>query len=320
MPTEVDTATEDSTVEEAPLDSLSLAQLLTSDAPPEPDEAVTEEAEAETELEEAQPEAEEQEALETEQEQPEPQPDGKQKRIDKLTAQKSELKEKIASLEDQLKQASESKPATPENQIQNITSISELERVEQEAIQNELWAKQQQKLLGRDPEKVSKNLKELFGAEPDDPEQFLDELELAAVELQRSKLPQARKRIELTNQWDVQAEQIYPWVNDPEDQNGAVIQDVLKKFGDLRLREIPMHKIMLARMVGGAIREREAAQKKAAPKPKAQPTPQPGKPAGGKPRKVTSQEKADAAAKRVREGGGRAALAELIRAGAYQEQ
>ena len=318
MPEEVETATEESTVEEASMDSISLAQLLTSEAPPEPEEAETVEAEAEQE--EAEPEAEEQEAPETEPEQPEPKP-GYQKRIDQLTAQKSELKERIDALEDQLKQKSDSKPA-PDGQLQNISTMSELERVEREAVQNELWAKQQQKLLGRDPEKAAKNLKETFGVEPEDPEQFLDELELAAVELQRSKLPQARKRIEATQTWDTHAEQIYPWVNDPDSQNGAVIQDVLKKFGDLRLREIPMHKIMLARMVGGALREKEMAEKaqKPAPKTKQEPTPQPGKPAGAKPKKATSQEKAEAAARKVREGGGRAALAELIRAGSYQEQ
>lgn len=319
MPTEPNTTAEEPTAEEEVMDSISLAELLTSETPPEA-EPVTEEEEVEADPAEEQEAEQEEEAAETEPEQPKPETTGMQKRIDKLTAQKSELNDKLlsqeqrlAELENRLQAKPDPKPDAFEARIREVTSISELERLEQESRDVELWARKQQKVFQRDPDKASEAIQKKFG-DVTDPEQFLEDLELSAAEARSALLPSAKKRVELTQQWDQQAQVIYPWMADSSSPGQAVIGDVLKKFGDKRLSEIPMVKLMLARMVVGAHQEKVAANKQVTPKPKPQPTPQPGKPVGAKPKPSNNKDKADAAAKRIRSGGGRAALADLVMA------
>lgn len=316
MPDTVDTATAPPAVEEANLgaNELLTARIKESLFPEDPIEEPQSEGtdpEPEAAMPEEEPEPEDPITAETED--PLEKVPGWQKRIDKLTSQKSNLEGRLEEIEQQ-KSELESQLRTGNSKpdqdfaglVSNVTSITQLEKLEQETSDSERWAKRLQNQFKRNPEGVEAELNKRFGSDIDDPESFLDDLVLNAEDARQFILPKAKKRVQATEQWRAVAVETYPWLEDQTSQAGALVKGIIQKHGNKRLNEIPEVQLVLARAVVGYAEEQKRLTKPKAQRP--EPTRQPGRPAGSAPRKPSSADDADEAARQVLNGGGRDAL------------
>jgi hypothetical protein len=311
MPTETDTATEE------PQDNLGAEELLMAQIKEQlfddqPEEVETEEEKPELEeLPEDQPEEEDHETVETDD--PLSKVPGWQKRIDKLTAQKSDLEERLADsdklksdLESQLRSGAENKDQDFAGLVSSVQTIAQLDTLEKETVDTERWAKRLQNRYKRDPESVEEELTKRFGNEIDDPESFLDDFVLNSEDARQFVLPEARKRVQSSEHWRSVAVETYPWLEQQSSQAGSLVRGIIEKHGNKRLNEIPEVQLVLARAVVGYAEEQKRTAKANEPKP--EPTRQPGRPSGTSYRKRASSDDADSAAQKVFNGGGREAL------------
>lgn len=307
-----DTATESPQVEEGILSGADALTELVSDLMPkaheEPQATEGEPIEADPA-----PEAESTEEPQLEEENP-----GWQKRIDKLTAQKYELKgeldaqkSRIAELESKLtKNSSQKKDENFSDLVSQVKNLDELRQLETETVESLRWAKRMQTRIKRDPEGVEAEIQKAFGKDIDDAEAFIDEMVLNAEEAKDYVIPRAQQRLAEANQWNQYANQRYPWLTDSTHKATAIVEGVLGKYGNTKLAEIPEVRLTLARALVGY-----QAEQKPAPAKQPEPTPQPGITAGSnKPRRATKQEAADKAAKAVFDGGGKSALRDFVKA------
>lgn len=320
MPDPIDTAEASPAPEEAILgaDELLQARIKESLHPEEPaaetpEEEVEPEPEGETPEEDPEPE----EPVTAETEDPLEKVPGWQKRIDKLTAQKSNLEGRLeaiegqnADLQSQLRTGKPKQEQDFSSLVSNVTSISQLEALEQETEESERWAKRERNRYKRDPEGVEAELRERFGSDIEDPEAFLDELVLNAEDARAFILPKAKKRVTQTEQYRALAVQTYPWLEEEDSQAGAIVRNIIKKHGNKRLNEIPEVQLTLARAVVGYAQEQKQQTKPKEKRP--EPTRQPGRPAGARSQRPTAASKSNEAAQRIRNGGGRDALKDLV--------
>ena len=307
-----DTATESPQVEEGVLSGAEALTDLVSDLMPKaPEEPKADEGEPN----EAEPQL---GAESTEEPQPDDEHPGFKKRIDKLTAQKYELKgeldatkSRIAELENKLANgSSQKKEENFSTLVAGVKNLDELRRLEAETHESLRWAKRMQSRIKRDPEGVEEEIQKQFGKDIDDAEAFIDEMVLNAEEARDYVIPKAQQRLVDAAQWDQYANQRYPWLSDPTHKATAIVEGILGKYGNTRLAEIPEVRLTLARALVGY-----QAEQKPAPAKQPEPTPQPGLTAGSnKPRQSTKREAADNAAKAVFEGGGKAALRDFVKA------
>ncbi len=303
--------------------------LLSPDPPQENQEPEKEpEKEEAEEVVEGQEEAtESEEAPETEEEPKEEDFSGFKKRIDKLTSQKYELKGELEANKKRLSDL-ESKIAKAEKKGSNegdldalvgsVSSLEELDEITEDAISELRWARRMQSRMRRDPDSVDAEVRRRFGDKVTDVDAFVDELVLNAEEAKDYSIPKARKRLEETAQWTSAAEQAYPWLQDSSHKATSIVEQSLKDYGDMKLKDIPNAKLTLARAVMGYHYEQQAAEKAKNPKPKApkaEPTPQPG-PASAPPvdKSVSRSNKADNAAQAVYGGGGKDAFTDFVKA------
>lgn len=252
--------------------------------------------------------------------QPEPaQTPGWQKRIDKLTAQKHELTGELQALKEQvarLQQQDNINLAQDPNPVADAKSLEEIDQMVEQAESIDQWANRRLFRLRQDPESADDVLQEIekqFKDRPDDPATYLFELQEGVQAIQRKHAPQARLRIQQQQYWQGEAAKVYPWTADPASEANATLEAVYGRIADKRISEIPEAKMILAH----AFSQMANLQK---PKPKAEPPPeqptrQPGKPQGAAPKKGADyQARMDAAAERAKNGGGVAALTEMIKA------
>lgn len=236
---------------------------------------------------EAVPEAQEQLATESVQEETsqtsdeqQPSDSGWQKRINKLTAQKRELEEQLHDLRQAKHEQARSTPdekSSISELIAKASSLDALDRLEQDAMDAEKWAKRTLGRYRRDPEQVEKEVERKLGQLPDDVEEWLENLGLDAEFSRESDIPKRRKAIQRQAQSFETAAQKYPWLRDPRNPARVWVDEV--KQATPGIKEHPDVDLFLARALVGFYIEQEQESKAETAVKTPEPTRQPGKPA-----------------------------------------
>jgi hypothetical protein len=122
---------------------------------------------------------------------------GFQKRINRLTAQKKELEERLEQLEESQKElkleAKKTQQTDSESTISELVmqanSDDELDQLEDEALSAERWAKRALARYRRDPDQVEREIQNRIQEVPEDPEAWLEDLALNAEWSRESDIP-----------------------------------------------------------------------------------------------------------------------------------
>jgi len=241
------------------------------------------------------------------------------KRVDKLTWQKNELQREVEDLrEKQFELKKETR--TPEESastginelVQGANDFDALERLEDEALEAERWAKKTLSRYRRDPDSVEREIQNRTGQElPDDVEAWLEDLSLNAEFSRESDIPKRRKVLQQQQKsFDFAAEK-YPWLKDPKNPARAWVDQV--KQESPAIKNLPDVDLYLARALVGFYVEQE--QSKAKPQTRTpDPTPQPGRPAAQRSSMSSEDEAIASAKKRVMKTGSKDGLRDFIKA------
>lgn len=242
------------------------------------------------------------------------------KRVDKLTWQKNELqreiedlREKQFELQKQQRQPAEQSQTGISDLIQEASNIDDLERLEDQALEAERWAKKALSRYRRDPDSVEGEIKNRTGQElPDDVEAWLEDLSINAEFSRESDIPKRRKQILAQAQSFEFASEKYPWLKDPQNPARAWVDQV--KQANPAIKQLPEVDLYLARALVGFYVEQEQANKAKVANTTPDPTPQPGKPAAQKATLSASEEAIASAKKRVMKTGSKDGLRDFIKA------
>ena len=246
---------------------------------------------------------------------------GFQKRINRLTAQKKELEERMQELEEttsQLKLETKKTQQTDSDSniselVQRAQSESDLEKLEDEALAAERWAKRALARYRRDPDQVEREIENRIQSVPEDPEAWLEDLALNAEWSRESDIPKRRKQILQNAQSFEFAAQKYPWLREEKSPARAWVEQV--KEANPGIQNLPDVDLYLARALVGFYIEQEQAQKKQPAKAKTpDPTPQPGAPAAQKASVSDAVKRAESAKSQVFKTGSRDGLKDFIKA------
>lgn len=267
------------------------------------------------------PQPEAQPEIEVTQEETDSEHNGYQKRINRLTAQKKELEERLLALEESQKTLQlESKKLQQTDSESNISDLvmqarteDDLDRLEDEALSAERWAKRALARYRRDPDQVEREIEKRIDSIPEDPEAWLEDLALNAEFSRESDIPKRRKQI-LQNARSFEfAASKYPWLRDEESPARAWVEQV--KESNPGIRNLPDVDLYLARALVGFYIEQEQAQKKPAAKPRTpEPTRQPGAPSSQKTELSDSARRIEKAKSDVFKTGSRSGLKDFIKA------
>ena len=244
---------------------------------------------------------------------------GWQKRINKLTAQKRELEEQLHEMRQEQYELKQSQKPKEESSISEMVSqadtFDDLERLEDDALAAERWAKRSLSRYRRDPESVEKEIEQKVGGNmPEDVEVWLEDLALNAEFSRESDIPKRRKQIEQQARSFEFAVTKYPWLSDPKNPARAWVDQVKQANPGIKnLQDVDLY---LARALVGFYVEQEQAAKGAKQTRTPDPTPQPGRPAATKPAVSDSEQKMKSARDRVYKSGSRDGLKDWIRAAA----
>lgn len=242
------------------------------------------------------------------------------KRVDKLTWQKNELQREIEELRErqfelqkQQRQPAEQSQTGISDLIQEASSFDDLERLEDQALEAERWAKKALSRYRRDPDSVENEIRNRTGQElPDDVEAWLEDLSINAEFSRESDIPKRRKQIlEQTRSFEFASEK-YPWLKDPQNPARAWVDQV--KQANPAIKQLPEVDLYLARALVGFYVEQEQANKAKVANTTPDPTPQPGKPAAQKATLSASEEAIASAKKRVMKTGSKDGLRDFIKA------
>ena len=239
---------------------------------------------------------------------------GWQKRIDRLTAQKKDLEEQLH----ELRQTKYEAKSTPEEKnsiselIAKASTQDDLDRLEQDAMDAEKWAKRTLGRYRRDPESVEKEIERKLGTMPDDVEEWLENLGLDAEFSRESDIPKRRKAIQLRAQSSEFAAQKYPWLRDPTNPARAAVDDLQRKYP--AIKELEDADLWSARALVGFYIEQEQQNKTKAPAKTPEPTRQPGKPAVTQNTVSESQQRVSKAKELTMKTGSRDGLKDFIKA------
>ena len=245
---------------------------------------------------------------------------GWQKRINKLTAQKRELEEQLHDLrQDNLEKRKAERPAEESNisaLVAQAESQEDLERLEEDAMAAERWAKRSLTRYRRDPDSVESEIQRKVGDGnmPDDVEAWLEELALNAEFSRESDIPKRRKQIDSQIKSFEFAAKKYPWLKDPQNPAKAWVDQV--KQANPGIKNLPDVDLYLARSLVGFYVEQEQAAKGTKRSRSQDPTPQPGRPAATKPLVSDVEQRLKSAKDRVRKTGSRDGLKDWIKAAA----
>ena len=238
---------------------------------------------------------------------------GWQKRIDRLTAQKKDLEEQLH----ELRQTKYEAKSTPEEKnsiselIAKASTQDDLDRLEQDAMDAEKWAKRTLGRYRRDPESVEKEIERKLGTMPDDVEEWLENLGLDAEFSRESDIPKRRKLLQQRAQSSEFAAQKYPWLRDPTNPARAAVDDLQRKYP--AIRELEDADLWSARALVGFYIEQE--QGKAKPSAKTpEPTRQPGKPAVTQSTVSEADQRVSKAREQTMKTGSRDGLKDFIKA------
>lgn len=242
------------------------------------------------------------------------------KRVDKLTWQKNELqreieelREKQFELQKQQRQPAEQSQTGISDLIQEASSFDDLERLEDQALEAERWAKKALSRYRRDPESVEGEIRNRTGQElPDDVEAWLEDLSINAEFSRESDIPKRRKQILAQTRSFEFASEKYPWLKDPQNPARAWVDQV--KQANPAIKQLPEVDLYLARALVGFYVEQEQANKAKVANTTPDPTPQPGKPAAQKATLSASEEAIASAKKRVMKTGSKDGLRDFIKA------
>lgn len=246
---------------------------------------------------------------------------GFQKRINRLTAQKKELEERLEQLEESQKelklQAKKTQQTDSESTISELVmqanSEDELDQLEDEALSAERWAKRALARYRRDPDQVEREIQNRIQEVPEDPEAWLEDLALNAEFSRESDIPKRRKQLTQNARSFEFAAQKYPWLRDTKSPARAWVEQV--KEVNPGIRNLPDVDLYLARALVGFYIEQEQAQKKPAKAQKTpDPTPQPGAPSAQKAEVSDAVKRAESAKAQVYKTGSRAGLRDFIKA------
>jgi len=239
---------------------------------------------------------------------------GWQKRIDRLTAQKKDLEEQLH----ELRQTKYEAKSTPEEKnsiselIAKASTQDDLDRLEQDAMDAEKWAKRTLGRYRRDPESVEKEIERKLGTMPDDVEEWLENLGLDAEFSRESDIPKRRKAIQLRAQSSEFAAQKYPWLRDPTNPARAAVDDLQRKYP--AIKELEDADLWSARALVGFYIEQEQQNKTKAPAKTPEPTRQPGKPAVTQNTVSESEQRVSKAKELTMKTGSRDGLKDFIKA------
>jgi hypothetical protein len=239
---------------------------------------------------------------------------GWQKRIDRLTAQKKDLEEQLH----ELRQTKYEAKSTPEEKnsiselIAKASTQDDLDRLEQDAMDAEKWAKRTLGRYRRDPESVEKEIERKLGTMPDDVEEWLENLGLDAEFSRESDIPKRRKALQLRAQSSEFAAQKYPWLRDPTNPARAAVDDLQRKYP--AIKELEDADLWSARALVGFYIEQEQQNKTKAPAKTPEPTRQPGKPAMTQNTVSESQQRVSKAKELTMKTGSRDGLKDFIKA------
>jgi hypothetical protein len=242
------------------------------------------------------------------------------KRVDKLTWQKNELQREIEELRErqfelqkQQRQPAEQSQTGISDLIQEASSFDDLERLEDQALEAERWAKKALSRYRRDPESVEGEIRNRTGQElPDDVEAWLEDLSINAEFSRESDIPKRRKQILAQTRSFEFASEKYPWLKDPQNPARAWVDQV--KQANPAIKQLPEVDLYLARALVGFYVEQEQANKAKVANTTPDPTPQPGKPAAQKATLSASEEAIASAKKRVMKTGSKDGLRDFIKA------
>jgi hypothetical protein len=246
---------------------------------------------------------------------------GFQKRINRLTAQKKELEERLEQLEESQKQlkleAKKTQQTDSESTISELVmqanSEQELDQLEDEALSAERWAKRALARYRRDPDQVEREIENRIQSIPEDPEAWLEDLALNAEWSRESDIPKRRKQLTQNARSFEFAAQKYPWLRDSKSPARAWVEQV--KESNPGIRNLPDVDLYLARALVGFYIEQEQAQKKPVKAQKTpDPTPQPGAPSAQKAEVSDAVKRAEKAKAQVYKNGSRAGLRDFIKA------
>ena len=239
---------------------------------------------------------------------------GWQKRIDRLTAQKKDLEEQLH----ELRQTKYEAKSTPEEKnsiselIAKASTQDDLDRLEQDAMDAEKWAKRTLGRYRRDPESVEKEIERKLGTMPDDVEEWLENLGLDAEFSRESDIPKRRKALQLRAQSSEFAAQKYPWLRDPTNPARAAVDDLQRKYP--AIKELEDADLWSARALVGFYIEQEQQNKTKAPAKTPEPTRQPGKPAVTQNTVSESEQRVSKAKELTMKTGSRDGLKDFIKA------
>jgi hypothetical protein len=239
---------------------------------------------------------------------------GWQKRIDRLTAQKKDLEEQLH----ELRQTKYEAKSTPEEKnsiselIAKASTHDDLDRLEQDAMDAEKWAKRTLGRYRRDPESVEKEIERKLGTMPDDVEEWLENLGLDAEFSRESDIPKRRKAIQLRAQSSEFAAQKYPWLRDPTNPARAAVDDLQRKYP--AIKDLEDADLWSARALVGFYIEQEQQNKTKAPAKTPEPTRQPGKPAVTQNTVSESEQRVSKAKELTMKTGSRDGLKDFIKA------
>ena len=239
---------------------------------------------------------------------------GWQKRIDRLTAQKKELEEQLH----ELRQTKYEAKSTPEEKnsiselIAKASTQDDLDRLEQDAMDAEKWAKRTLGRYRRDPESVEKEIERKLGTMPDDVEEWLENLGLDAEFSRESDIPKRRKALQLRAQSSEFAAQKYPWLRDPTNPARAAVDDLQRKYP--AIKDLEDADLWSARALVGFYIEQEQQNKTKAPAKTPEPTRQPGKPAVTQNTVSESEQRVSKAKELTMKTGSRDGLKDFIKA------
>jgi len=239
---------------------------------------------------------------------------GWQKRIDRLTAQKKDLEEQLH----ELRQTKYEAKSTPEEKnsiselIAKASTQDDLDRLEQDAMDAEKWAKRTLGRYRRDPESVEKEIERKLGTMPDDVEEWLENLGLDAEFSRESDIPKRRKALQLRAQSSEFAAQKYPWLRDPTNPARAAVDDLQRKYP--AIKDLEDADLWSARALVGFYIEQEQQNKTKAPAKTPEPTRQPGKPAVTQNTVSESQQRVSKAKELTMKTGSRDGLKDFIKA------
>ena len=239
---------------------------------------------------------------------------GWQKRIDRLTAQKKDLEEQLH----ELRQTKYEAKSTPEEKnsiselIAKASTQDDLDRLEQDAMDAEKWAKRTLGRYRRDPESVEKEIERKLGTMPDDVEEWLENLGLDAEFSRESDIPKRRKALQLRAQSSEFAAQKYPWLRDPTNPARAAVDDLQRKYP--AIKELEDADLWSARALVGFYIEQEQQNKTKAPAKTPEPTRQPGKPAVMQNTVSESEQRVSKAKELTMKTGSRDGLKDFIKA------